>query len=221
MRFFPTTVVDDFFPDPDYVADLARNVEYLEKDLQYYPGNISKQRLHQIDRNLYEFVIDKIVSFFWDAQYHNLNCESKIDFQKIEPYPDKDCILNKGTIHSDIQSISLAGVVYLNKNPSKDSGTSIYEIKNSYYQPAKDYKDALGKHNRGDDVENIEKIFQNHYDNFEETVRIQNKYNRLVLYSPELWHSATGFGEKQTRHTLRLFIHYLGSRDQNYPLARR
>ena len=220
MRFFPTTVVDDFFPDPDVISDLARNVEYSEKELQFFPGNVSKERLHQIDRSIYEFVLDKIVTLFWDPQYHNLTCDCRMDFQKIEPYPDKDHLLNKGTIHSDIQSVSLAGVIYLNKNPSKDSGTSIYEINNPYYLPRKDYKDALERYNRGDDVEDIDKIFQEHYDNFEESVRIQNKYNRLVLYSPELWHSATTFGE-QTRHTLRIFINYMGSKDQNYPLARR
>ena len=30
MKYFPLTIVDDFFPDVEYVLDLAKNIEYQD-----------------------------------------------------------------------------------------------------------------------------------------------------------------------------------------------
>ena len=66
MKFFPLTVVDDFFEHPDYVLDLAKSVEYSEEDFTYYPGATSKKNLHEIDRELFQWVMEKIISLYWD-----------------------------------------------------------------------------------------------------------------------------------------------------------
>ena len=54
---------------------------------------------------------------------------------------------------------------------------------------------------------------------FEETMRVQNQYNRLVSYASDVWHTATSYGD-QTRYTLRFFINELESKHQNFPLSR-
>ena len=57
------------------------------------------------------------------------NFNSSMQFQKIKPFhKDKDHWANKGFIHLDGNSL-LAGLVYLNKNPDPDSGTSFFRVK--------------------------------------------------------------------------------------------
>ena len=223
MRFFPTTVIDDFFDYPDYVADLARNVKYSEPQLQWYPGRASVKKIHEIDKELYSYILDKIISVFWDTKYHTVHLDARMDFQKIEPYSDTNSILNTGSIHADTDALSLAGIVYLNRNPEKDMGTSIYNLKkeHQFYCAPREYTEALQRHNSGMFIPDMERLYKDHCDKYEETMKVQNKYNRLVLYSPELWHSATSYGTRGTRYTLRFFISYLSSSDRNYPLVRR
>jgi hypothetical protein len=77
------------------------------------------------------------------------------------------------------------------------------------------------KHHSGHTVDNYEKIVQDHFDNFEETARIQAKFNRLVFYSADSWHSQTTYGKKddEDRLTFRFFIS-LQAQDRDMPLRR-
>ncbi len=222
MKFFPLAVVDDFFEHPDYVSDLARSVEYEEPDFTYHPGVTSKKKLHEIDKDLFQWTMERIISLYWDLKYTNVNWDCKMDFHKIEPYHDQDSILNRGAIHYDAESVVFAGVVYLNKDLSKDTGTSFYKKKeeNQFYVTNDEYLKPLEKHHAGLDVEGIDRIYQKHYNMFNETARIQNQYNRLCSYSPEEWHGPTSYGDS-TRYTLRLFVSFLHSSEHNYPLTRK
>ena len=219
MKFFPLTVGDDFFEHPDYVLDLAKSVEYSEEDFTYYPGVTSKKNLHEIDRELFQWVMEKIISLYWDLKYTNINWDCKMDFHKIEP---REGILNKGAIHYDSESVSMAGVIYFNKDTIKDTGTSFYKKKeeHQFYTLTDEYLKPLEKYHAGLDVPEIDTIYEKHYNMFEETIRVQNQYNRLCCYSPEVWHGPTTYGDS-TRYTLRIFTSYLNSSEQNYPLTRR
>ena len=223
MLFFPTTVVDDFFEHPDDVLDLAKEVEY-HRESEFYPGESSKLFIHDIDQGLFSWTMQKIASLYWDFNYTRVKYECKMDFQKVFPYHDKDHLLNKGAIHHDIDisGVTLAGLVYLNKDIGKDAGTSIYDLKkeHQFYSPSSLYLESLKKYHSGEDVKNIEEIVENHANKFEETLRVQNKYNRMILYSPELWHGPTTYGD-EIRYILRFFVHHLTSVDQSYPLARK
>jgi hypothetical protein len=77
------------------------------------------------------------------------------------------------------------------------------------------------KHHSGHTVDNYEKIVQEHFDNFEETARIQAKFNRLVFYSADSWHSQTTYGKKddEDRLTFRFFIS-LQAQDRDMSLRR-
>ncbi len=63
-------------------------------------------------------------------------------FQKIKPFNKKQInhVLNKGLVHQD-SGVLLAGVVYLNKKPDLNSGTSIYM---STKKRSKEYDEKLG-----------------------------------------------------------------------------
>ncbi len=69
MKFFPTTIVDDFFDYPDDVYDLARSVEYNDKKESMYPGVLSKEAILELKPELQQWFLTKICTMFWDLRY--------------------------------------------------------------------------------------------------------------------------------------------------------
>ena len=87
------------------------------------------------------------------------------------------------------------------------------------YKVKEEFLDPVARFHAGKHVDGLDKICQNHYNKFEETMRVQNQYNRLVTYDSNTWHTATSYGN-QTRYTLRFFINQLESKHQDFPLIR-
>ena len=219
MKLFPTLVVDDFLDDPDYVLNLAKNVEYNDPGHTNHPGVASKDHIGHIDRELFEYLHFKLLGIYWDLN-NKISYNTRMDFLKID-YNHKG-ILNKGIIHIDSEHGDLcAGLVYLNKDAMKDTGTSFYKLKDdSYTISQENFLDIIAKHHAGEHVDNIENICQDHYDKYDETMRVQNQYNRLVSYGSDVYHSSTSYGCGQTRYIMRFFIISLESTHQNFPLLR-
>ena len=210
MKYFPLTIVDDFFPD----------VEYQDLGSTPFPGKISKD----VDKQLHDWVERKILSIFWDTPILQKYVESQVDFQKIEPSSN----YNYGLIHHEVDP-KCAVVVYLNDNPTPDSGTSFYKLKDEYQyydENCSEYieyiKETTSFHG-GIKSSNYEKIVESHQNKFEEIMRVQPKQNRMILYSPEVWHAQTSYGN-DTRYTLRCFLHVvsmiLNNREVMFPLLR-
>ena len=66
MILFPTLVVDDFLDNPDYVLDLAENTEYHNPSHTNHPGVISKDKLYDLDQELFNTILQKIIGYYWD-----------------------------------------------------------------------------------------------------------------------------------------------------------
>ena len=81
------------------------------------------------------------------------------------------------------------------------------------------FLDPVARSHAGEHVDELDSICEKHYNKFEETMRVQNQYNRLVTYDSNVWHTATSYGN-QTRYTLRFFINELESKHQDFPLQR-
>ena len=220
MKYFPLTIVDDFFPDVKHVLDLAKKIEYQDLGSTPFPGKISKD----VDKQLHDWVERKILSIFWDTPILQKYVESQVDFQKIEPSLN----YNYGLIHHEVDP-KCAVVVYLNDNPTPDSGTSFYKLKDEYQyydENCSEYieyiKETTSFHG-GVKSSNYERIVENHQNKFEEIMRVQPKQNRMILYSPEVWHAQTSYGN-DTRYTLRCFLHVvsmiLNNREVMFPLLR-
>ena len=220
MKYFPLTIVDDFFPDVEYVLDLAKNVEYQDLGSTPFPGKISED----VDKQLHDWVERKVLNIFWDTPVLQKYVESQVDFQKIEPSLN----YNYGLIHHEVDP-KCAVVVYLNDNPTPDSGTSFYKLKDEYQyydENCSEYieyiKETTSFHG-GIKSSNYEKIVESHQNKFEEIMRVQPKQNRMILYSPEVWHAQTSYGN-YTRYTLRCFLHVvsmiLNNREVMFPLLR-
>ncbi len=183
---YPNLIVDNFFEDPDSIVDLSTNLQYSPSDNGRWPG-LRSNYLHKIYPRLFDFISTKITHLFYDT------CESwtyEITFQKINPYSEnqynkKNC----GWVHSD--EYNFGGVIFLTKNQEE-------EIKNRHF---------LG----GIVDDDIFNQFYNTYHNqFEETIKIKNIYNRLVLFNSGTLHAVQTYGTKE-----RLTIPFFNSNISN------
>ena len=212
MKLFPTLVVDDFLEDPDYVLCLATNAEYSDPGHTNYPGVASKNKIHELDQELFDTILQKIFGYYWDLN-NPVKFNVEMEFQKIESN-------GQGIIHLDTTFGALgAGVIYLNNKPEKDTGTSFYKLLDPDYNIEEQFLDPVARSHAGEHVDGLDNICEKHYNMFEETMRVQNQYNRLVSYASDVWHTATSYGD-QTRYTLRFFVNELESTHQNFPLMR-
>ena len=213
MKLFPTLVVDDFLEDPDYVLCLATNAEYNDPNHTNYPGVASKNKIHELDQELFDTILQKIFGYYWDLN-NPVKFRVDMEFQKIEKN-------GKGIIHLDTTYGALtAGVIYLNQDIDRDTGTSFYKLTDPDYKIKQhEFLDPIARYHAGEHVDGLDNICEKHYNMFEETMRVQNQYNRLVTYDSNVWHTATSYGD-QTRYTLRFFVNELESTHQNFPLLR-
>ena len=213
---FPVTVVDNFFSNPDKVVKFAESLTYIQSK-GYYPGKRSAL-LHKVNYDFFSNTILKVLSLFFDLKTTPLSFnDTAMQFQKIQPFnkKEKNHILNKGLIHQDTNN-TLAGVIYLNKKPDLNSGTSIYqEIKKDL--KAEEYgkrKKLLYKIDQKKlshkNTKDYEKLIMECNQSFEEVINVKNVYNRLILYPGEYFHTGNYFTSKE-RLTLVFFIKMLNT----------
>ena len=141
MRYFPLTVVEDFFVEPHLVLEFAKTAEYEPRGETNYPGVVT----NHLNQEITNWVATKALSSFYDFKTTSLSWIGNSTFQKITPYGDENQfhILNRGIPHTD--SAHVAGVVYLDVNPCKDAGTSFFQKKpgKDFYQRPKEFLDAV------------------------------------------------------------------------------
>lgn len=222
QNLFPITIIDDFYPDPEEIRNFALQQEFELGD-GGWPGKRTRE-LIELDRHLYDYFAKTLLNVFYPAEFEcNINLETS--FQLIEArnsnqYHSK----NRGWLHHD--SVIFGGVVYLTKNPEPNTGTSIYKPKKGYCKHEKlwietktsDYKNKLKISD-----EEYENIMNHQYSLFDETVTVENVYNRCVLFGGNVIHGAKTFGTrigKDARLTQVFFCDHLSSWMDTYPLCR-
>ena len=201
---YPLVVIDNFLGEPDAVLDIARNTEFLYNEIGNFPGKRSKP-LHELNQRLFQYIGRKIFTIFQNPQPDSW--ELIINFQKIKSFTPDDqySLVNRGCIHTDKKSW-FGGVIYLDPEPEPDTGTSIYRLKKGYtfyHQHELQLKEALY---RGEeiDVDKYNEYYKEINDLYEETVKVSNVYNRLVLFDGCAHHAAQTYGTKE-RLTLAFF----------------
>lgn len=197
----PTTIADNFFEDPDKIVEFALKQKFYSGN-GFWPGQRT-EFLHTIDVNLFNFICNKILNIISLEKSKYWNFE--ITFQLIKPFTENQYDLrNCGWVHKDYPSI-FSGVIYLNKNPEKNTGTSIYLPKCEYC--INTYHESKTKNFLNQEVSNDE--YNKNYNllnsQFKESIIINNVYNRLVMFSGNSYHSAQTYGKNQERLTLVFF----------------
>jgi hypothetical protein len=144
-------------------------------------------------------------------------------FQLISPrHDEKYHPRNMGWVHSD--GCVFAGLIYLTKDPENDTGTSIYTPKNGIVKYEKSNIDVKQKVYRGENVDDEEFIsaWEKNNNNFYETIKIQNVYNRCILFDGRSGHhAAQTFGSKNKKRLTQVFFcTELNVGGHGYPLNR-
>ena len=213
MIRYPINIIDDFFEDPDAIVELASSVDYCDSD-PAWPGKRSAH-LQEINSRFFNYFVDKVFSAFGLAPS---GAEIDATFQKIIPFSkDKWDIKNRGWIHIDPNDIIFAGIVYLNKNADKDTGTSIYKAKKGCFPlHTPSIKKELYK---GEDVndDDYTQQYNEYTDQFEETVKVDNIYNRFLSFPSTALHGVRTCGTEE-RLTIPFFCHSVSNANKNKPL---
>jgi hypothetical protein len=193
-RLYPITVIDNFFKDPDKVREFAlkqifkTNKERIDGGEHIlYPG-ARTDALHVIDIDLYFEFTSKLSSIFHNVQEQRVNWEVYAFFQLV-PKNWKD-----GWIHVDGSDLN-AGVLYLTPNAPLNSGTSIYKpnclFNTKRYEELQVTKNAFYQQNIKSSKYDEDRIECNSM--FDETIKVNNLYNRCVMFNGNEYHGADTF----------------------------
>tara|TARA_Y100001937_G_C7037132_1_gene292922 strand:+ start:173 stop:829 length:657 start_codon:yes stop_codon:yes gene_type:complete len=201
-------IVDDFYPNPDEIRKKALRLKFIRgistKDKgtprAFHPGHRAipnkqwwwENRIYL--RNRWKDIANISVHEFESVKS---NCSFNLGFE------DKPNRLN--WLHSDdgfepnAQTHMYACVIYLTPNPPPNTGTLLLEGKDgSIY----DMDRTIGR--------GYDKIFKgNYYDCkvsefYKVHTRVENRYNRLIMYDARLLHAPTDGGFGKTKETARL-----------------
>jgi hypothetical protein len=214
---WPNLCVDNFFQEPDKVVEFANSLTFTKPEKSNYPGKRS-QLLYLINTEFFEFSTLKILSLLYPTECKKLSWNATQYFQKIPANLKYD-----GWVHTDEQ-YEFTCIIYLSK--FLNCGTSIYHPKNSYgYIRNVKEKDEYFTNNDPKTYSKIEKAKKENNNSFEETIRFNSKYNRLILFDGANYHSSNVFNHEnndEERLTLITFfkkVNYVNGENLNKPIT--
>jgi len=218
MKKFPITIVDNFYETPNLVRNFALSCDWTKTD-GAWPGQRTQQ-LSVIDSDFFNLFSSKLISLFYDFDKSAVEWSIDTSFQKVSCFSSKkEDIKNDGWIHAD--NCIFSGVIYLNPNPKPGWGTSIYSLKPGEEKELQ--QELKFDHYLGKEIDEKEYELQkrSNNDKFVETVRINNVYNRLILFEGGEYHGVPTFysDESEERLTQVFFVYALNSQDP-YPIVR-
>ena len=203
MFQFSTTCVDNFFKHPDEIVYLAETLDYKPHSEGLWPGARSPE-LHQVNPALKTAICTKYLKLHLSsAPMIGYQCVAY--FQKIGAASGG---LGKGWVHNDTPHLHTT-LIYLNKYENLKSGTSLYRPKKGIgpmITPLNNTKKR--EFNLGNiTAKEAAKLRTESNNDFEETIRFANVYNRCIGFDSVEWHAANEFSQKtkDPRLTLILF----------------
>ena len=110
MKYFPVTVIDDFFDDPIEVKNIAENTEYESPSETNYPGVISKNKITELHPQMADWIQNKVMSLFYHPE-SDLGWSVDMEFQKISSIRQR--------ISVAIKTRFLQGILYEGFKPNK------------------------------------------------------------------------------------------------------
>lgn len=168
-------IIDDFYSNVDDVRNHALTQNFNVKG--NFPGCRTISFINDSVKSTIESIVSPIygkVINWWDLQYTGAYQYTLAS--------------NKSWIHAD-QTTRWAGVCYLTPNPPTNSGTALFKHKETGLSSAPLLK------NGAYDTELLTKINKDSVDMsaWEMTDRFANKYNRLIIYKGDCFHSSLDY----------------------------
>jgi hypothetical protein len=204
MLNIPVTIVDNFFDNPDAIKDYGLSLDFQKDPEGKWPG-VRTKSLHEINFPLFQHICNRIIAiYFGNDATSPMTWFASCAFQKV------DKSFQSGWIHADLPSV-FTNIIYLNKNPNINSGTSIYKLKNNILVPNLEPNEYKVKAYKGlMSIENAEEKRKENNDQYLEVIKVHNEYNRLISFDAHLPHAAHDFfGDDEPRLTLIIFFNEL------------
>lgn len=208
MMLLPVTVLDDFFEDADSIRQYALGCTTAPDVKGNWPGTRTNN-LSELNPQLFDHTCRRIASLFYRTRNPDEQTMWRATggFQLVEPS------YTHGWVHHDAAQELFTAIIYLTPGAQPNSGTSIYE-RNDTSVPVPDelriakQQAILGNLTASAALDYRQQL-AGHYT---ESIRISNKYNRLIVFDSHLYHAANEFlTNTDTRLTLTLFFSKLGS----------
>jgi hypothetical protein len=194
---------NNFFNNPEKVLELAKKQTYEKSER--FPGKRTINLLESTDAESREFGVFFAKKLAREVFPGISQFVIHISFHINEVFEDD--IVNAGWIHND--DVTLAGLVYLNPFETNfNSGTSIF-LKNGEQDFSVTDFPSRKQFNISNKITEEYKIdLENNHNNFEETIKVGNVFNRLIAYDSNLWHRPNTFktADNELRTTLLFFI---------------
>lgn len=202
MNLYPVTIVNDFYEKPDEIRKfaLSQSYEYCADLKEHYggwPGCRTKD-LSELDQTIYQKVCSKIVSLFHNSEHDVMRWQITTSFQLIDESFDR------GLIHQD-GNVVFAGIIFLSPDAPLNAGTSLFRPNDHFnkerYLKSLDHNDLCLTSNK--------KPSFDYHEMFEETLRVNNVYNSLILFEGDQYHAANKFfgsSKENSRLTQTFFI---------------
>ena len=201
--FFGTTVLDNFYTDPYKIIKRSKDFEFSYSKDGTWPGQRTEE-VHKIDYNLFYHTCLKILSVLYPTDYLNLKFSATQYFQKIN-LKDYD----NGWIHNDGYNNNLfTAIVYLSSH--EDCGTSLFHLKKNNFEglwidkisPVDYYLNLKDKQKREKDKE----LCKKNNNQYEETIKINSRLNRLVCFDANNPHASHHFKHSKLKKEPRLTL---------------
>jgi hypothetical protein len=210
---WPFLCVDNFFNDPDEIVEYSKNLEYKK---HHFPGGRT-DCLSTIDPDFYVWINKKILTVLYPNDKEKLYFKAATHFQKVSSGLECD-----GWVHNDKAEFTC--IIYLSKQ--NNCGTSIFSPKKQSYEindqeeKVSYFKDPNGYTN----VELLKKLKEENNQKFDESIRVNSKYNRMIIFDGSVYHAAHPYLDgDDDRITLISFVHTVqsGHADLNlkYPIS--
>ena len=191
---------NNFFQNPIHILDFANSLEFSYK-FKGFPGSRT-ENLALSDNPACKDFSNFFITKLFNEVYTNI-IEATIDI-RFHKYPNyNDSKLNIGWTHIDNNEL-LAGVVYLNKNLENfETGTS-FCLPNTTVNPPSDIREQFNVDPISVNVDQYREALASHNNQFNETIKVGNLYNRLITYDSSLYHKPNSYYINNTDNRLTL-----------------
>lgn len=212
----PTTILDNFFDNPDGVRQWAIQQPFYPSPDGRWPG-MRTDYISETNKLLSDLVVRKALSLFFDFKNdEQISWDATVNFQIVHENYDS------GWTHHDAFFDSLiTGIIYLNKNNDLGGGTSLMKLKDTIFVENNELTQF--KHQSFLKKSTIDEVAHHrdaHNSQYEETIKVSNIYNRLLMFDSHLLHKAQHFFGKDDDARLTLIFFIRNLRSNGTPISR-
>jgi hypothetical protein len=177
-------VADDFYPDPDGVRRRALRMTY--RAAKGFAGLRTRPHQERGIKARLERVLGRRIAT-WSSDLDDIGLGNGSFFKAFARGPEAD----PAGIHFDTPAGYLTAVVYLNQSPPKDSGTSFFRHKRTGLEAAPTAADVRALSATRQEL--AQRLERDGLDRrrWKEIERVENRYNRCVVFRSGMLHSAT------------------------------